>query len=76
VTVGSVIGISSLGNLFTDGINRNIPAEIIVGIVCVLLIAAIFDLILAGVGRLLLPWNRSAASLTRAAERASTLVTQ
>jgi osmoprotectant transport system permease protein len=76
VTVGSVIGIASLGNLFTDGINRNIPAEIIVGIVCVLLIAAVFDLILAGIGRLLLPWNRSVGSLTRAAERASTLVTQ
>jgi osmoprotectant transport system permease protein len=76
VTVGSVIGISSLGNLFTDGFNRDFPTEIIVGIVCVLLIAAVFDLILAGIGRLLLPWNRSVASLTRAAERASTLVTQ
>jgi osmoprotectant transport system permease protein len=76
VTVGSVIGISSLGNLFTDGFGRNFPTEIITGIVCVLLIAAVFDLILAGIGRLLLPWNRSVRSLSRAAERASTLVTQ
>jgi osmoprotectant transport system permease protein len=58
VTVGSFIGIDSLGNLFHEGEASSFATEIITGIVAVLIIALVYDLIIVGVGRLLLPWNR------------------
>jgi osmoprotectant transport system permease protein len=69
VTVGSFIGIDSLGNLFIDAFQRQIPQEALTGIVAVLILALVFDLILSGIGRLLLPWNRrvSARKLARRA---------
>ena len=39
VTVGAVIGFGGLGKMFTDGFQRDIPAEIVTGIVLVLLLA-------------------------------------
>jgi osmoprotectant transport system permease protein len=57
-TVGSFIGIDSLGNLFIEGNENYNPAESIAGIVTVLLLALVYDLILTGIGRILLPWNR------------------
>lgn len=57
-TVGVLVGISSLGNFFTDAFQRSFPLEAVVGIVMVLLLAAVFDVILSTVGRLLLPWTR------------------
>jgi osmoprotectant transport system permease protein len=65
VSVGSIIGVSSLGNLFLDGYLRNFPAEIVVGIIGTLLIAVVFDLVLVLIGRMLMPWTHS----TRAARR-------
>jgi osmoprotectant transport system permease protein len=58
LTVGAVMGIPSLGYLFLDGFQRDFPLEIIVGIVGTILIAVVFDAILAFVARLLLPWTR------------------
>jgi osmoprotectant transport system permease protein len=58
VTVGSFIGVDSLGNLFHEGNEYAFPTEIWTGIAFVLLIALVFDLMLTSVGRLLLPWNR------------------
>ena len=58
VSVGSVIGVSSLGFLFTDGFQRNFFVEIWVGIVGTVLIAAVFDVLLIAAGSLLLPWIR------------------
>ena len=58
VTVGAFIGIPSLGNLFTDAFQRSFPLEAWTGIVCVLVIALVFDLILTGIAYFLLPWNR------------------
>jgi osmoprotectant transport system permease protein len=69
VTVGSFIGIDSLGNLFIDAFQRQIPEEAITGIVAVLILALVFDLILSGIGRLLLPWSRR-VSARRLARRA------
>jgi osmoprotectant transport system permease protein len=57
-TVGAFIGIPSLGFLFTDAFQRQFTTEAIAGIVMVLILAAVFDLILNGLGRLLMPWNR------------------
>jgi osmoprotectant transport system permease protein len=69
VTVGAFIGIDSLGNLFIDAFQRLIPQEAVTGIVAVLILALVFDFILSGIGRLLLPWNRrtSARRLERRA---------
>jgi osmoprotectant transport system permease protein len=58
VTVGALVGIESLGSLFTDAFQRNFLLEAVVGFVLVLVLAAVFDLILSGIGRLLMPWNR------------------
>lgn len=62
VSVGAVIGISSLGFLFTDGFQRNFYTEIWVGIIATIVIAAVFDLVIVMIGRVLLPWNRRPAS--------------
>ncbi|HEY0373900.1 MAG TPA: ABC transporter permease subunit [Amnibacterium sp.] len=61
-TIGSLAGIDSLGNLFTDGFQRAFAVEIFTGIVLVLALAAVFDVVLSLIGRLLLPWSRSTAS--------------
>lgn len=58
VTVGSVIGVSTLGNLFLDGFQRSFFEEIITGIVAVLVVAIVFDAVLVLLGRFAMPWNR------------------
>jgi len=58
VTVGAVIGVGSLGNLFLDGYQRSFPLEIAVGIVGTLVIALVLDGLLVLAGRLLMPWQR------------------
>ena len=58
VTVGILVGIDSLGLLFTDGLQRGILAEIATGIVMTVVIALLLDLLLALAGRLLMPWAR------------------
>ncbi|MDJ0338816.1 ABC transporter permease [Cryobacterium sp. PH31-O1] len=63
-TVGAVIGVQSLGSLFTDGFQRGIQAEIIAGIVATVVLALVFDALLVYAGRLLMPWTRSRAATT------------
>lgn len=58
VTVGILVGIDSLGLLFTDGLQRGILVEIATGIVMTVVIALLLDLVLALAGRLLMPWAR------------------
>jgi osmoprotectant transport system permease protein len=60
-TVGAVLGVKSLGLLFTDGIQRNIPEEILAGIIATVAIAVAIDIALVALGRLLMPWSRSSA---------------
>lgn len=57
VSVGVIIGSANLGYLFQNGKQRGILSEVVVGIVISLLIALVFDLIIVGIGRLLMPWN-------------------
>lgn len=61
VTVGAVIGVQSLGSLFTDGFQRGIQAEIIAGLVATVGVALVFDGALVLAGRLLMPWTRRTA---------------
>ncbi|MDN6351491.1 MAG: ABC transporter permease subunit [Yaniella sp.] len=60
-TVGAVLGIPSLGTLFTDGFQRQILAEIITGIVLTLGLAGLFDGLLVVLGKMLLPWQKQVA---------------
>lgn len=69
ISVGSLIGVSSLGYLFIDGLNRSFPTEIIVGIVATIVVAVVFDAILVVLGRLLMPWTRSDARIARRRRR-------
>lgn len=57
-TVGAVIGVQSLGSLFTDGLQRGIQAEVIAGIIATVLLALLFDGTLVALGRLVMPWTR------------------
>lgn len=68
-TVGAVLGIQSLGSLFTDGIGRNIPEEIVSGIVMVLVLAIVLDGLLVLIGRAVMPWTRRDTTTKRRARR-------
>jgi osmoprotectant transport system permease protein len=74
VTVGAVIGVPSLGSLFTDGFQRGIQPEIITGIVATMLLALALDGAAVLIGRLLMPWSRPNAATSRATS--TTLVKQ
>ena len=57
VTVGILIGVQSLGYLFTNGFQRRIVVEILAGVVMVVVIALVVDYLLVLLGRLLMPWT-------------------
>jgi len=59
VSVGALLGIDSLGRLFMDGLYRNFPTEIVIGIALILLLALVLDLVLVLAQRLLTPWSRA-----------------
>ncbi|SFS15550.1 osmoprotectant transport system permease protein [Agrococcus baldri] len=59
VTVGAVIGISSLGTLFTDGFQRNIDASIVTGIVLTVVVAFALDALCVLAARWAMPWQRA-----------------
>lgn len=56
VTVGILIGVESLGYLFTNGFQRRIIPEVLAGVVTVVIIALVVDYLLALAGRLIMPW--------------------
>ena len=58
-SLGQLIGVSSLGYFFIDGLQRDFPTEIYVGLGLTLLLALVCDLILVVVRWLLTPWARS-----------------
>ncbi|MDO5367927.1 ABC transporter permease [Kocuria sp.] len=59
VSVGAVIGIQSLGTLFTDGLRRSIMSEILVGIVATVILAVVLDQLLRLIGHVLTRWRRA-----------------
>ena len=73
-TVGAVIGVPSLGSLFTDGFQRGIEVEIATGIVATIALALLLDWLCVVVGRALMPWSRGDRAAARA--QSSTLVEQ
>ncbi|MEJ3403142.1 ABC transporter permease subunit [Rathayibacter sp. YIM 133350] len=66
VSVGAVIGVTSLGYLFTNGYQRRIIGEVVTGVVSIVLIALVFDVLLVLLGRLLMPWTRRMPRSARA----------
>ncbi|MEJ7716348.1 MAG: ABC transporter permease subunit [Thermoleophilaceae bacterium] len=59
VTVGSLIGIGGLGELFTLGFQRNFLTPLVVGLVGTLALALVVDAVLVLGGRLATPWVRA-----------------
>ena len=59
VSVATLIGVSQLGSLFTDGFSREFLDPIIVGVVACVVLALLFDVAILGVTHLLTPWQRA-----------------
>lgn len=58
VTIGALVGVPSLGSLFTDGFQRDILAEVLTGIITVVLLALVLDGLCQLAEKLLAPWQR------------------
>ena len=58
VSVGALIGLSGLGDLFTDGEQLSFIGEIVVGVIASLVLAVIVDAALVLIGRVTTPWTR------------------
>ena len=69
VTVGILIGVQSLGYLFTNGFQRRIVPEIFAGVVMVVIIALLVDYLLVLLGRALMPWSRKQKTVRPPLER-------
>ena len=59
VTVGALVGASSLGTLFTDGFQRGIEASILTGLVLTVVLAFALDALCVLAGRAAMPWRRA-----------------
>jgi osmoprotectant transport system permease protein len=59
VSVGAIIGIGGLGQLFTLGFQQDFLTPIVVGVVLSLALALLADILLVGLQRLLTPWARA-----------------
>lgn len=68
VTVGSVVGIQSLGTLFTDGFQRGIISEVVTGVVLTIALALLLDACCVLAQRLLLPWSTTTTAPASARE--------
>lgn len=65
VTVGILVGVQSLGYLFTNGLQRQIVAEVFAGVIMTVVVALALDLIIVALGRLLMPWARDSTRSPR-----------
>lgn len=61
VSVGALIGVESLGSLFTNGFLRSFPTEILSGIIGTVALALLFDALIVAAGWALMPWRRRSA---------------
>jgi osmoprotectant transport system permease protein len=57
-SLGQLIGVSSLGYFFIDGLQRDFPTEIYVGLGLTIILALLCDLILVVTRAVLTPWAR------------------
>jgi osmoprotectant transport system permease protein len=68
-TVGVLVGIQSLGYLFTDGFQRKIIPEVLTGVVMTFLLALLLDAVLVILGRVTMPWSHLAKQPAQADAR-------
>lgn len=68
VAVGAIIGQGALGALFTQGFERFYTAQIVFGLVSIVVLALVFDALWVLVGRLLAPWTAASRGRSRAAD--------
>lgn len=61
VSVATYIGDGGLGQLFTDGFQRDFPTPVIAGVVLTLLLAVAADAVLVAIQYVLTPWKRRRA---------------
>ncbi|MDQ0000615.1 osmoprotectant transport system permease protein [Pseudarthrobacter sulfonivorans] len=59
VTIGALVGISSLGSLFTDGFQRGIAEEVLTGMVLTVVLAMLLDTAVVVSGQMFSPWMRA-----------------
>ena len=59
VTIGALVGISSLGTLFTDGFQRGIAGELLTGLVLTVTLAVLLDTAVVVAGWMLTPWTHA-----------------
>lgn len=64
VSVGAVIGIGGLGQLFTAGYQRSYPDQILAGIIGTVALALVLDRLLALLGHRLTRWDRAAEAVS------------
>jgi osmoprotectant transport system permease protein len=57
VTVGGLFDLGGFGNLIDNGLTRDFPTLIVVGVVLSVVLATIADLVLVVAGRFLSPWR-------------------
>lgn len=65
VSVGAVLGVGALGDLFTRGYQRDYPEQILTGIVLIMLLAIVYDRLIALIARALTPWTRAGGDGSR-----------
>jgi len=63
-TVGILVGITNLGYLFTNGLQRRSVPEVLAGGIAVVGVALAVDLLLMLLGRWLMPWTRAVSTRT------------
>ena len=64
VTVGGLFGLGGFGNLIDDGLTRDFPTPIVIGVVGSVALALVVDGGLWTIGRLTIPWNRPAKAVS------------
>lgn len=64
VTVGALIGVGGLGELFTLAFQRDYLTPLLVGVLATMLLALLADVALLLAGRLATPWTRAGTGAT------------
>lgn len=62
VSIGALLGVGGLGQLFTDGFQRSFATPIVFGIILSVLLAVAADALIVLTQRVLTPWVRAAAT--------------
>lgn len=61
VTVGGLFGLGGFGNMINDGLNRDFPTPIILGIAGSVALALLADALILGITWMITPWDRGSA---------------